>query len=165
MGIGGKPPPAVVVISSDEEEDDLPYVKREGEKSRRRENGRMFSDVEVRTVEETLSDDDDCCIIGCDLSYALMKMNPLHEEEDEDVSILFERGQVACRDFPHSRSLCVNYPFSKTSHESYCKQCYCYVCDDTAPCKYWTGSGHCHASDEDSYWRSLRKARRAYFGS
>ncbi|KAH7659140.1 hypothetical protein IHE45_16G012200 [Dioscorea alata] len=191
MARDGEPPPVILVISSDEEEYERRcYVKREGEKRTRRERWRKFSGVEVKTAEEKLGDDDDCCIIGCNLSYALMKMNPLHDEEDEDVSIVFERGQVACRDFPHSRHLCVKYPFSKTSHESYCKQkhrsfccqpalktdnlgecnfavlavmqCYCYVCDAMAPCKYWTGLlGHCHATDTGSRWQNMRKARRS----
>ncbi|XP_039142026.1 uncharacterized protein LOC120279220 [Dioscorea cayenensis subsp. rotundata] len=161
MARDGKPPPVIAVLSSDEEEDyHRRHVKREGERRTRREKWRMFSGVEVKTAEEKLGDDDDCCILGCNLSYALMKMNPLHEEKDDDVSIVFERGQVACKDFPHSRHLCVKYPFSKTSHESYCKQCYCYVCDATAPCKNWTGLlGHCHASDTGSRWQDLRKSR------
>lgn len=28
--------------------------------------------------------------------------------------------QVACRDYPHSRHLCLKFPFNKTSHESHC---------------------------------------------
>ncbi|KAJ0989956.1 hypothetical protein J5N97_008312 [Dioscorea zingiberensis] len=107
------------------------------------------SDVEVRTVEEKLRDDDECCIIGHGPSHEVMKMKTFREDEDEEISILSERGHVACRDFPHPRHLCVEYPFRKTSHEKYCAMCYCYICEVAAPCKSWTGkSGHCHASDK-----------------
>ena len=40
-------------------------------------------------------------------------------------------------------------------------QCHCYVCDALAPCSQW-GDGslstdHCHASDKEARWKSLRK--------
>jgi hypothetical protein len=31
-------------------------------------------------------------------------------------------SQVACRDYPHARYLCVKFPFKSTSHEKYCEQ-------------------------------------------
>uniref|UniRef100_A0ACD5U4V9 Uncharacterized protein n=1 Tax=Avena sativa TaxID=4498 RepID=A0ACD5U4V9_AVESA len=72
--------------------------------------------------------------------------------------------QVACRDFPHARYACAKYPFARTAHESYCEQCYCYVCDIAAPCKTWKGHtnyGHCHASDKDKFWMTMRGVARA----
>ncbi|KAK9756827.1 hypothetical protein RND81_01G123400 [Saponaria officinalis] len=68
---------------------------------------------------------------------------------------------VACRDFPHPRHLCANFPFSSTSHESRCNLCHCYICDSLAPCAYW-GSGalttdHCHATDKAVYWQTERR--------
>uniref|UniRef100_A0ACD5TM82 Uncharacterized protein n=1 Tax=Avena sativa TaxID=4498 RepID=A0ACD5TM82_AVESA len=72
--------------------------------------------------------------------------------------------QVACRDFPHARYACAKFPFASTAHESYCEQCYCYVCDIAAPCKTWKGHtnyGHCHASDKDKFWMTMRGVARA----
>ncbi|XP_020259913.1 uncharacterized protein LOC109836429 isoform X2 [Asparagus officinalis] len=69
--------------------------------------------------------------------------------------------KVACRDFPHSRHLCANFPFSTTSHEKHCNLCHCFVCDSPAPCNYWGNgisfSDHCHATDKDETWRLKRK--------
>ncbi|XP_022844539.1 uncharacterized protein LOC111367738 isoform X2 [Olea europaea var. sylvestris] len=38
-----------------------------------------------------------------------------------DLHVLAEKGQVACRDYPHSRHNCVKYSFEKTPHISYCE--------------------------------------------
>ncbi|MBA0617737.1 hypothetical protein Godav_027159 [Gossypium davidsonii] len=43
-------------------------------------------------------------------------------------------------------------------------QCHCFVCDTRAPCCYW-GSGistidHCHATDKEEMWKTLRKTFR-----
>ncbi|KAI3783872.1 hypothetical protein L1987_42961 [Smallanthus sonchifolius] len=81
-------------------------------------------------------------------------------QDSPDIFLVAERGQVACRDYPHSRHLCVKHPFEKTSHESYCKLCYCFVCDVSAPCKSWSGvCGHCHAIDNEG-WKTARKMLR-----
>ncbi|MED6202775.1 hypothetical protein PIB30_109017, partial [Stylosanthes scabra] len=69
--------------------------------------------------------------------------------------------QVACRDYPHARHACANFPFSSTPHETHCDQCHCYVCDTLAPCLMW-GTGlqvldHCHANDKIELWRIQRK--------
>lgn len=92
---------------------------------------------------------------------------------------------MACRDYPHSRHLCLKYPFDTTPHENFCHmvssisikitplgsnnkvvdcwffnwfQCYCYVCDSVAPCKYWEDpkSAHCHASEHIDAWKLKR---------
>ncbi|KAJ4869388.1 Uncharacterized protein Rs2_13342 [Raphanus sativus] len=42
--------------------------------------------------------------------------------DDDDVAILHEKGQVACRDFPHPRHLCLKYPFESTHHSLHCNQ-------------------------------------------
>ncbi|XP_030933086.1 uncharacterized protein LOC115958947 isoform X2 [Quercus lobata] len=41
-------------------------------------------------------------------------------------------------------------------------QCYCYVCDSAAPCKYWTEPepAHCHASEHVEYWEFQKNLRR-----
>ncbi|MBA0560386.1 hypothetical protein Golob_017288 [Gossypium lobatum] len=43
-------------------------------------------------------------------------------------------------------------------------QCHCFVCDTRAPCRYW-GLGistmdHCHATDKEEMWKTLRKTFR-----
>ncbi|KAE9587278.1 hypothetical protein Lalb_Chr23g0271971 [Lupinus albus] len=61
---------------------------------------------------------------------------------------------VACRDFPHSRHLCSKFPFKTTPHVRHCEMCYCYVCDTSAPCMYWTL--HCNAENVGC-WNDKRK--------
>ncbi|GAB2210146.1 hypothetical protein Droror1_Dr00015404 [Drosera rotundifolia] len=77
---------------------------------------------------------------------------------DGDLSLVAEKGQVACRDYAHARYLCSRYPFSTTGHERYCVLCYCYVCDKTAPCQEW--KNHCNATHGCETWQSLRTQRR-----
>ncbi|XP_042017065.1 uncharacterized protein LOC121765084 isoform X2 [Salvia splendens] len=87
--------------------------------------------------------------------------------DSDELEIVGEKGEVACRDFPHSRHLCAKYLFASTAHEVHCGLCHCYVCDSLAPCLHWgTGTSsteHCHASDKDEYWRAERKrAKKSY---
>uniref|UniRef100_A0ACD5UBV0 Uncharacterized protein n=1 Tax=Avena sativa TaxID=4498 RepID=A0ACD5UBV0_AVESA len=82
----------------------------------------------------------------------------------DEVEIVAVKGQIACKDFPHSRHLCSELPFSTTSHVKHCSMCYCFVCDAPAPCKHW-GRGystddHCHATDKETKWKTLRKSLR-----
>ncbi|KAJ4957587.1 hypothetical protein NE237_024698 [Protea cynaroides] len=95
------------------------------------------------------------------LSKKLSQNDRRTDNDEQDLSVIAERGQVACRDYPHSRHLCVKFPFNKTPHESYCEQCYCYVCDSPAPCNSWTQpeQGHCHATDQVVMWKILREAK------
>ncbi|KAJ6403657.1 hypothetical protein OIU84_011959 [Salix udensis] len=69
--------------------------------------------------------------------------------------------EVACRDYPHPRHLCVEFPFGSTPHERHCQLCHCYVCDSIAPCVHWgTGfstSDHCHATDKQESWKTQRE--------
>ncbi|KAE9463746.1 hypothetical protein C3L33_04285, partial [Rhododendron williamsianum] len=70
-------------------------------------------------------------------------------------------SKIACRDYPHSRHLCANFPFTSSPHDRHCHQCHCYVCDSHAPCVHW-GNGtssidHCHANDKDEFWISQRQ--------
>ncbi|XP_008785145.2 uncharacterized protein LOC120108571 [Phoenix dactylifera] len=108
--------------------------------------------------------DDDCLVLDSDPD------NPVSVVDDkgsgghgsDDLLILGEKGQLACRDFPHPRHLCANFPFSTTRHEKHCKLCHCYVCDSPAPCIYW-GNGiastdHCHSTDKDGRWKALRQS-------
>ncbi|KAL1337344.1 hypothetical protein HN51_032018 [Arachis hypogaea] len=107
---------------------------------------------DMKRFEET----DDCFILGFD-PY---KPVSLSQDDGVDISVVAEKGQVACRDYPHSRHLCIKFPFKTTSHEKHCELCYCYVCDITAPCKYWrTTEGHCHA-ENTTVWRDVRLGMR-----
>ncbi|KMZ58550.1 hypothetical protein ZOSMA_76G01050 [Zostera marina] len=77
---------------------------------------------------------------------------------EDEVTIIAERGQVACIDYPHARHLCGMFPFGRTSHEAHCSQCFCYVCDIPAPCNYWVGvyTQHCDATDSSHFWKNIR---------
>ncbi|XP_042432433.1 uncharacterized protein LOC122018989 [Zingiber officinale] len=109
-------------------------------------------------------DDDECLVLEADPdkpAVAAEDKNLGGDEEDDDLLVVAEKGQVACRDYPHSRDQCATYPFASSSHREYCHLCHCYVCDSPAPCSYW-GNGnfdrdHCHASDKEERWKSLRK--------
>ncbi|WOG94428.1 hypothetical protein DCAR_0313724 [Daucus carota subsp. sativus] len=103
---------------------------------------------------------EDCFILDYVPNDSLHEISTSNDNENE-VYIVAEKGQVACRDFPHSRHTCANFPFRKTNHESYCQMCYCFVCDKVAPCIMWS-SGHCHATNNETWkWqRTLMKMRK-----
>ncbi|XP_047328659.1 uncharacterized protein LOC124932098 [Impatiens glandulifera] len=113
--------------------------------------------------EEANDDDDDDCII---LDGDPEKLTPAEtvstgDGNSDELEVIGTKGEIACRDFPHSRHLCANYIFTSTPHENYCHLCHCYVCDSPAPCIHW-GTGmlvldHCHATDKDDYWVRERK--------
>ncbi|XP_021805466.1 uncharacterized protein LOC110749625 [Prunus avium] len=121
--------------------------------------------VDVKQFEEV----DDCFILDFDpfepiqLSKLSVSDNfagdNVDAPESPDVAVVAEKGQVACRDYPHSRHLCLKFPFETTPHESYCELCYCYVCDSAAPCGLWN-LAHCHASEHIGDWKSRRYLRK-----
>ncbi|XP_058740196.1 uncharacterized protein LOC131612422 [Vicia villosa] len=105
-------------------------------------------------------DDDDCVILDGDPEKEVMHVNDSPNGSDE-LLVVGEKGQIACRDYPHPRHLCATFPYDSTPHERYCAQCHCYVCDSPAPCLKW-GNGllttdHCHATDKSATWKTLRK--------
>ncbi|WOG97012.1 hypothetical protein DCAR_0416351 [Daucus carota subsp. sativus] len=103
---------------------------------------------------------EDCFILDFNPDESLRKTH-VSNNNDAEISVVAEKGQVACRDFPHSRHNCAKYPFNKTSHESCCRFCYCFVCDTAAPCVMWTGSnGHCHVVDNEAGKLQRRAAKR-----
>ncbi|PSS04506.1 Mediator of RNA polymerase II transcription subunit like [Actinidia chinensis var. chinensis] len=115
----------------------------------------------MREIEEI----EDCFILdfepndSIDLSKLFMS-NDLHNPVAPGIYVLAEHDQVACRDYPHSRHLCLKNRFEKTPHETYCELCYCFVCDKAAPCTNWLGvSGHCHATSSHE-WKCLRRKMR-----
>lgn len=108
--------------------------------------------------------DDDCVILECDPDKSGVTRNDDPGEDDgddDDLVVVSEKGQVACRDYPHSRHLCIKFPFASTPNQSHCDQCYCYVCDSLAPCIYWGNGGsyldHCQATDKDDFWKLERQ--------
>ncbi|RZC51266.1 hypothetical protein C5167_019688 [Papaver somniferum] len=144
------------ICSSSDEEDESPFIPYRSINSAMKDENKR----KQRVI------DDDCLILDFNPFESIDKLsiNDAKESEDEDLTVVAEIGQVACRDYPHSRHLCVKFPFNKTPHSSYCKQCYCYVCDSIAPCKYWyTPVEHCHATANDSKWKILRENRRLDF--
>ncbi|VVA11399.1 PREDICTED: RPM1 interacting [Prunus dulcis] len=119
--------------------------------------------VDVKQFEEV----DDCFILDFD-PFEPIQLSKLsvsdnfaghNAPESPDVAVVAEKGQVACRDYPHSRHLCLKFPFETTPHESYCELCYCYVCDSAAPCVLWK-LAHCHASEHIGDWKSRRYLRK-----
>ncbi|XP_062216820.1 uncharacterized protein LOC133916939 [Phragmites australis] len=110
------------------------------------------------------ADDDDCVILDGDPEKAVAvakEEEPRRDASEDELQIVAEKGELACRDFPHPRHLCAILPFSSSSHASRCNMCHCYVCDSPAPCALW-GKGtvlsdHCHATDKDAKWNKLRQ--------
>ncbi|KAE8722186.1 caffeic acid 3-O-methyltransferase-like [Hibiscus syriacus] len=109
--------------------------------------------VDMKRIEET----EDCFILDFNHSNPVdvAKLSAANDGDvDEELSVVAERGQVACRDYPHSRHLCLQFPFRTTPHDRHCDLCYCYVCDSAAPCECWTT--HCHATEHLAEWQSQR---------
>ncbi|KAJ0265497.1 hypothetical protein HA466_0017730 [Hirschfeldia incana] len=151
----------VVDVSSDEEE--VEVVDRDYSSWLNRDKSDSSSDVfEVKGSVEA-DDDDDCVILDCDPDKTTSAAVEADDDDDDDDEVLVvgQKGEIACRDFPHPRHSCAKYSFNSTSHESYCDMCHCYVCDIPAPCPYWcvaaSSVDHCHANDKDKTWMTQRQ--------
>uniref|UniRef100_A0A2N9F925 DEAD-box RNA helicase Q domain-containing protein n=1 Tax=Fagus sylvatica TaxID=28930 RepID=A0A2N9F925_FAGSY len=74
-------------------------------------------DADIKRIEEI----EDCFILDFDpfdsIDLSKLSITDAHSE----LSVVAEKGQVACRDYPHSRHLCLKFPFETTPHENYCK--------------------------------------------
>ncbi|XP_022771355.1 uncharacterized protein LOC111314357 isoform X1 [Durio zibethinus] len=145
-----------VLKAVDKRFDDPDEVVVVGEVSPNKKSNSWNSSVR-KVVNEN---DDDCVVLEGDPNKALSNVNDPQEDSDE-LLIVGQKGQIACRDFPHPRHDCAKFPFSSTSHEQHCELCHCFVCDMRAPCCYW-GSGvsnvdHCHATNKEEIWKTLRK--------
>ncbi|XP_065003135.1 RPM1 interacting protein 13-like [Musa acuminata AAA Group] len=163
---------AIVVIeisSTDEDEEECKKAEMQAKKMattvgrRKRREYVKVGKVEA-PVDDEDEDDDDCFILPYNpfLDDQLDLKRRLYLDDpplSDDVTVVAERGQVACRDYPHSRHLCTKYPFSKTPHPIHCQKCYCYVCDEPAPCRVW--DKHCHAYDKSCYWKTAREEQRS----
>ncbi|CAM0909729.1 unnamed protein product [Alopecurus aequalis] len=77
-----------------------------------------------------VDEDDDCVILDGDphrpVAVAVATAKGRSASDDE-VEIVAVRGEIACKDFPHSRHVCSEFPFSTTSHRKHCSMCYCFV--------------------------------------
>ncbi|WOL09941.1 hypothetical protein Cni_G18695 [Canna indica] len=126
-------------------------------KRRRKGSGHLGSEKGGRLDE----DDDDCVVLEVDPNKPVLMDGDVGAGEDE-LLIVGEKGELACRDYPHSRHQCAKFPFSSSPHEKYCDLCHCYVCDSPAPCSYWNNGSsrtdHCHSTDKDGRWKLLRKS-------
>lgn len=105
--------------------------------------------------------DDDCVVLDGDPDKPVAAANDPVSESEDDVIVVGQTGQIACRDYPHPRHLCVKFPFGSTPHGDHCHLCHCYVCDSLAPCAHW-GTGinqfdHCHATDKVGMWKNQRQ--------
>uniref|UniRef100_A0A453L772 RRM domain-containing protein n=4 Tax=Aegilops tauschii subsp. strangulata TaxID=200361 RepID=A0A453L772_AEGTS len=178
----GPPPGDVVVISSDEDEGSprrsvspgsLGWVALRGDSPPpvpvpRRKKGKSRG---VRARKDNDDNDDDCVILDGDPDgpavVACAKGRGAGDGASDEVEIVAVKGKIACKDFPHPRHLCSELPFSTTPHPKHCKMCYCYVCDAPAPCKQWgkglLNGGHCHATDKDTKWVTLRQSFKRNF--
>ncbi|KAG6437924.1 hypothetical protein SASPL_102855 [Salvia splendens] len=140
----------------DDDSDDVVFV------------GELFPNATKKSRSDSVKvaiddgDDDDCMVLDGDPDNPVVAVNHKDDGDDsDDLEIVGEKGEVACRDFPHPRHLCAKYHFATYRHEVHCGQCHCYVCDVLAPCLHW-GTGfnsadHCHASDKEEFWKSERK--------
>ncbi|KAG6724521.1 hypothetical protein I3842_03G261600 [Carya illinoinensis] len=105
--------------------------------------------------------DDDCVILEGDPENPVSVVDDAVGGSDE-LHVVGEKGQIACRDYPHPRHHCAKYPFSSTPHERHCEQCHCYICESLAPCLHWvtgiSNDDHCHATDKEEIWKIRRKS-------
>ncbi|KAI5599938.1 hypothetical protein POPTR_002G255400v4 [Populus trichocarpa] len=155
----------------DQEKDDSDEVVIVGEYNPPKPKSKSKSSNQVADIKFVLDDDDDdCVVLGGDPDKPVSAVDDVcrnetdSSDDGDDVLVVAEKGQVACRDYPHPRHLCVEFPFGSTPHERHCHLCHCYVCDSLAPCVHW-GTGvstidHCHATDKQETWKNQRKIYR-----
>lgn len=139
------------VFDMDVEDDDVVIIDKPTNA------GRVRRDKE-RLIRSAI-DDDECCVLDTDPgAVEAAEIAPTYDSDE--LVVTGEKGAVACRDYPHARHSCIQFPFKTTPHASFCTQCFCYVCDSLAPCSLW-GDGnntnnHCHATEEP-LWKTLRQ--------
>ncbi|XP_008372404.2 RPM1 interacting protein 13-like [Malus domestica] len=133
----------------DDDSDDVVVISEVNSKPSKKSSKRTVADV-----------DDDCVVLDGDPDKPVSVVEDSGSGSDE-LLVVGEKGQVACRDYPHPRHLCAKFPFKTTRHENHCDLCHCYVCDSLAPCVHWSTRGsnfdHCHATDKEETWKVLRK--------
>ncbi|ESQ54377.1 hypothetical protein EUTSA_v10027052mg [Eutrema salsugineum] len=160
----------IICLSSDEEDDKIEdysgWLEEVLENSTEKHNSTAHRKSNPSNPEE--DGDDDCVVLDCDPYKTTEKKETKLDtcEADEEILVVGEKGEIACRDFPHPRHACAKYPFKSTSHEKYCDMCHCYVCDIRAPCPNWcigipsNSIDHCHANDKEEIWKNYRACLR-----
>ncbi|KAK8956624.1 hypothetical protein KSP39_PZI001192 [Platanthera zijinensis] len=91
------------------------------------------------------SDSDDCYEIDpIDFTCKLTFSSSSDADADADAAA---NDDVAITAAKGPRHLCGNFPFDRTTPESYCSKCFCCLCEVVAPCSEWRGiDGHCNVS-------------------
>ncbi|OVA02288.1 hypothetical protein BVC80_9099g85 [Macleaya cordata] len=145
--------------SLNEDSDEVVFVSEvSGSSVNQKQSNKPWDPAKAAVVRD--DSDDECMILDKDPDNPVSVANDTENGSDE-LLIVGEKGQLACRDYPHSRHQCARFPFSTSPHEKYCDLCHCYVCDSRAPCIYW-GTGvsktdHCNSTDKEERWRIQRK--------
>ncbi|KAJ0086276.1 hypothetical protein Patl1_08027 [Pistacia atlantica] len=81
--------------------------------------------MDLKSFEEK----EDCFILdfnpyeSADFAHLSISKSHHHPHNVQDISIIAEKGQVACRDYPHSRHLCLKLPFETTPQEFLMMRC------------------------------------------
>ncbi|CAL9067988.1 RPM1 interacting protein 13-like [Musa acuminata AAA Group] len=148
-------------VRRQEESDDVVIVDEfsaSAAKRRKKDSGLLAPD------KGSGFDDDDCVVLDSDPDKPVSVVDDNGGEigdRGDDLLIVAEKGQFACRDYPHPRHLCAHFPFSSSPHEKFCDLCHCYVCDSPAPCSCWDigdkSTDHCHSTDKEERWQYLRQ--------
>ncbi|KAL4369834.1 hypothetical protein HN51_014299 [Arachis hypogaea] len=151
-----------LVMPDEEPEQDHVVVNELGHKSNSKSKSRSSASAPSMKDMQDHNDDDDCVILDGDPERAVTtSVEEITTAASDELVVVGEKGQVACRDYPHPRHLCANFPFSSTPHEQHCEQCYCYICDCLSPCPNWgtglSSADHCHATAGSGMWETLRK--------
>ncbi|KAK7393347.1 hypothetical protein VNO78_21900 [Psophocarpus tetragonolobus] len=148
-----------MLFPSDEESDDsveVVEIRRSKPQLKSKSSALAVKDVGDDDDDE---DDDDCVVLEGDPEKGVPSVED-EENGSDELLVIGEKGQIACRDYPHARHNCVKFPFSSSPHEKHCSLCHCFVCDSLAPCPKWgtgiSSSDHCHANNTE-FWKIQRK--------
>ncbi|KAK1698684.1 hypothetical protein QYE76_015381 [Lolium multiflorum] len=135
-------PREVVEISSDEEEGcsgklsvspgPLGWVAKIGASPAPVPRKKKGRSAGVRGVKYEDGEDDDCVVLEGDPHRPVAAAGAKGRSASDEVEIVAVKGE-----------------------------CYCFVCDAPAPCKYWgkglSNDDHCHATDKETKWKTLRQ--------
>ncbi|KAK7336932.1 hypothetical protein VNO77_17485 [Canavalia gladiata] len=80
-----------------------------------------ISTPSAKSVDDDDEDEDDCVVLDGDPEKRVNSVEDSPTGSDE-LFVVGEKGQIACRDYPHARHLCVKFPYSSTPHERHCDQ-------------------------------------------
>ena len=111
---------------------------------------------EVIEVEDPNKEQEDQSELGKKRS----RLDAFGDDDGDDIEIV-GGNMVTAADMPHQREACTRFPFkyhylkNSAVNESYCSNCYCYVCEVKASeCMDW--KEHCCANYKEPKWKKLR---------